>query len=134
MGTELARIMIVEDERIVARDLAATLVDLGYAVTGMVGTGEEAIVKAKEWQPDLVLMDIRLAGSIDGVEASSRIKSERDTPIIFLTSHSDRETLRRATVTAPARLSREAIQSSGAAMRDRDRVVSPRDRRAIART
>ena len=93
--------MIVEDERIVARDLAATLVDLGYAVAGMVGTGEEAVAKAKEVLPDLILMDIRLAGPIDGVEACSRIKSERDTPVIFLTSHSDRETLRRATVTAP---------------------------------
>ncbi len=97
----LARILIVEDETIIARDLASTLVELGYAVAGMATSGEVAVVMARALLPDLVLMDIRLAGPLDGIGAAVQINGEREVPIIFLTSHADRDTLRRAALSAP---------------------------------
>jgi PAS domain S-box-containing protein len=97
----LGRILVVEDERIVARDLADTLTDLGYFVMGTAATGAEAILQARTQRPDLVLMDIRLKGGVDGVQAAGKIRSERDIPVIFLTAHSDDETLRRAKQTDP---------------------------------
>jgi len=95
------RILVVEDERVIARDLTATLVELGYDPIAVVGTGEDAIRSARELAPDLVLMDIRLAGRLDGIAASAAIREELEIAVVFLTSHSDRETLRRATHTAP---------------------------------
>lgn len=95
------RILVVEDERIVARDLANILTELGYEVVATVATGSEAILQARLLSPSLVLMDIRLSGAIDGVEASRQIRLARDVPVIFLTAHSDEDTLRRATATAP---------------------------------
>jgi PAS domain S-box-containing protein len=100
-GIASRRLLIVEDERIVARDLAQTLTDLGYAVVGTSATGDDAVAQAHDHQPDLVLMDIRLAGVKDGIQAAAEIRSERDIPIIFLTAHSDDDTLRRAKQTGP---------------------------------
>jgi light-regulated signal transduction histidine kinase (bacteriophytochrome) len=91
----------VEDERIVALDLATTLRRLGYSVEGPVDTGERAVEAARRTRPDLVLMDIRLRGEMDGVAAATRIGEETDAPIVFLTAHSDRETLERAKEAAP---------------------------------
>ncbi len=88
--------MLVEDERIVAMDLQATLVELDYEVAAAVTTGEAAIENARALRPNVILMDIRLAGVLDGVEAATQIHAESNIPIIFLTSHSDQETLRRA--------------------------------------
>jgi signal transduction histidine kinase len=96
-----ARILVVEDERIVARDLASALTDLGYSVPATVATGEDAISRARDLRPDLVLMDIRLAGAIDGVQAASSVRQDQDIPVIYLTAHSDDETLRRAMQTEP---------------------------------
>lgn len=98
---EQAKILVVEDEGIVAIDLQATLEDLQYIVTAVVDSGELAIEKAKETQPDLVLMDIRLAGKIDGIEAAEIIRSQLDIPVIYLTAYADKETLKRAKVTLP---------------------------------
>jgi len=95
------RILVVEDERIVARDLEGALTELGYVVPAAVATGEEAIERARDLQPDVVLMDIRLPGAIDGIQAATSIRAERDIPIIYLTAHSDDETLRRAMQTEP---------------------------------
>jgi CheY-like chemotaxis protein len=100
---ELGRILIVEDEAIVAYDLADTLGAMGYTVLGIAESGEDAVAMARELAPDLVVMDIRLAGAIDGFEAATRIRSERDVAIIYLTAHSDRETTRRARRTDPFR-------------------------------
>jgi PAS domain S-box-containing protein len=97
----LGRILIVEDEAVVAHDLGASLTELGYSVLGDAASGEEAIQQAARLSPDLVLMDIRLAGKIDGIEATAAIRKQRDIPVIYLTAHSDDETLRRATETAP---------------------------------
>jgi len=100
-GETPARILVVEDERIVAHDLASALRELGYAVPATVATGEEAVERARELQPDVVLMDIRLPGAIDGIRAASSIRQEHDIAVIYLTAHSDDETLRRAMQTEP---------------------------------
>ena len=100
-ATGSGRILVVEDEAIIAADLAETLGSLGYDVVATVDTAEDAIVSAADLVPDLVLMDVRLAGAVDGIEAAATIKQRADIPVIFLTAHSDDETLRRAIGTAP---------------------------------
>ena len=96
-----ASILIVEDEAIVAADLAGKLHRLGYAISGSTACGEEALALARERAPALVLMDIRLAGAMDGVTTAEHIRRECDVPVIFLTAHSDRATLERAKLTEP---------------------------------
>lgn len=94
-------ILVVEDESIVARDIQSRLKKLGYTVTGIASSGEEAIKKAAEKNPDLVLMDIRLKGKIDGVEAAKEIHDRFKVPVIYLTAYADEATLERAKVTEP---------------------------------
>jgi len=84
-----ARILIVEDESIVQLDLQTRLRRLGYAVVGVAARGEEAVAKAAELVPDLVLMDVRLNGPMDGIEAARRIRSERLIPIVYVTAYAD---------------------------------------------
>ena len=96
-----ATILIVEDEAIVAEDLSQKLGRLGYEVCGITAQGEEAVVLARDRRPNLVLMDVRLQGRMDGVEAAALIRGEGDLPVIFLTAHSDRPTLQRAKLTEP---------------------------------
>jgi PAS domain S-box-containing protein len=98
---QVRRILIVEDEQVVALDLQASLEKLGYAVAAQVATGEAAIEKAGALLPDLVLMDIQLAGKLDGTEAAEQISSRFDLPVIFLTAFADEATLRRARVSGP---------------------------------
>ncbi len=95
------QILIVEDEGIVAKDLQGMLRRLGYHVPATVGTGELAIQTALQNQPDLILMDIQLRGSMDGVQASAAITSQQDVPILYLTANSDEATLQRAKATGP---------------------------------
>jgi len=94
-------VLIVEDDFIVAKVIEKNLIDLGYAVAGLVATGEEAIAKAGSEKPDLVLMDIQLLGDMDGITASEKIHTAFNIPVIFLTALSDRQTFDRALVTAP---------------------------------
>src|SRR5262245_46027185 len=94
-----ARIMIVEDERILALDLAETLDELGYTVAGMASRGDEAIELARRPDRQLILMDVRLEGEIDGIAAAETIRDEHDVPVVFLTAHADNDTLKRATST-----------------------------------
>lgn len=96
-----ARILVVEDEAIVAADVTSKLTHLGYDVVGTASRGEQAVTMANTLRPNLVLMDILLSGDMDGVEAADRIRQECPAPIVFLTAHSDSETLARAKVTAP---------------------------------
>ena len=98
---EKVRILVVEDERIVARDIVTSLEALGYEVCASVSSGEEAIEKAEKMHPHLVLMDIRLEGEMNGVESAGRIRQRFHIPVIYLTAHTDEETLRRAKVTQP---------------------------------
>jgi len=89
-------ILIVEDEVIVAADLAGKLDQLGYRVAATTATGEQAVELARQHRPDLVLMDIRLAGAMDGIAAAAAIRRELDLPVIFLTAHSDAATISQA--------------------------------------
>ena len=95
------RILIVEDEEIVATDIAESVQDLGYSVCGIVASGEEAIAETSQKRPDLILMDITLAGEMDGISAAVEIGKSFGVPVVYLTAHSDEATLERAKVTEP---------------------------------
>jgi len=95
------KILIVEDQLIIAMDLQQTLENLGYEVTGIAGTAEECFIFFNKEKPDLVLMDIMLSGSVDGISAAEVIHKNFDVPIIYLTAHSDDNSLLRANLTGP---------------------------------
>ncbi len=82
------RILLVEDERITAMAERELLESLGYRVTATAATGEEAVRKAAEERPDLILMDISLQGKMDGIEAAATIRKQIDIPVIFVTAYS----------------------------------------------
>ena len=96
-----AKILITEDEFIVALDLQSRLHNLGYEVVGIASSGDDAILQVQDKQPDLVLMDIMLYGGMDGIDASNHIRELCDVPVIFLTANSDPATLERAGATHP---------------------------------
>lgn len=95
------RILIVEDEAVTAMSTAQILDALGYVVVGSVGTGEEAVARAVADAPDVVLMDVRLGGAMDGVDAAAQIRQRSDVPVIYVTGYTDRELLDRAKATRP---------------------------------
>jgi two-component system, cell cycle response regulator len=94
-------ILLVEDEGVIARDLEDTLTRLGYRVSGVASEGTEAIEMARELHPQLVVMDVSLRGELDGIEAAYAIQEDAPVPVIFLTGHTDTETLQRAVMTGP---------------------------------
>jgi two-component system cell cycle sensor histidine kinase/response regulator CckA len=94
-------ILVVEDESVISADLCECLNDMGYQVVGEAASGEEALRKAARHKPDIVLMDIVLDGEMDGIAAAERLQQDHDIPVIFLTSHADTGTIRRATSTEP---------------------------------
>lgn len=95
------KILIVEDETVVSADLAQVLNRLGYSVCGQVTTGYDAIRYAQREWPDLVLMDIRLSGEIDGVEAAQHISTNLNIPVVFLTAFDNPELVERAVAAEP---------------------------------
>lgn len=95
------KILIVEDQIIVARDEQHILEALGYTVVGAAATGEGAITLAETLQPDLVLMDVMLKGEMDGIEAARHIRERFDIPVIFVTAYADQSTLQRAKLIGP---------------------------------
>jgi diguanylate cyclase (GGDEF)-like protein/PAS domain S-box-containing protein len=97
-----AKILVVEDERIVAIDLEDRLLSMGYTVVGNVPSGEQAIALANQTRPDLLLMDIKLNGQLDGVETARIIKDQSDISVVYLTAFADAKTLARAKLTEPA--------------------------------
>lgn len=96
-----SRILIVEDESLVAQFTEKSLRSLGYRVVGTAASGETALQAALQQWPDLVLMDIALQGAMDGVAAAKEIRSRFDIPVVFLTGRQDEETLARATGADP---------------------------------
>lgn len=96
-----SKILIVEDEAIIAKDLQWRLESIGYNVPHIVSGGKDAIEKVRTDNPDLVLMDIMIKGEIDGIEAAEQIRAIADIPVIYLTAYADEETLERAKVTEP---------------------------------
>lgn len=95
------RILVVEDENIIAMEVEDRLKNLGYLVPAIVSTGPDAITAAAEIQPDLILMDIMLKGKMDGIEAARQIHHRFNIPIIYLTAYADENTLQRAKITQP---------------------------------
>jgi len=91
-----ARILIVDDELMIAWDLERRLTGLGYVVLGLASSGQEAIEKALELRPDLVLMDIRLPGTMGGIEAAKRIRAQLQTVIVYMTAYADEPGMPRA--------------------------------------
>lgn len=99
--TTRARVMVVEDDRIVARDISEQLGRIGHSVIGVTARGEAAVELAISNRPDLVLMDIRLEGEIDGIDAARQIRARCQIPVVFLTAYADDETVRRASQAEP---------------------------------
>jgi len=99
--TEKINILVVENETVVALNIQNRLEEIGYGVPDIVSSGEQAIEIAESTQPDLVLMDIRLTGKVDGIQAAEEIRTKLKIPIVYMTAYSDRETLERAKVTEP---------------------------------
>lgn len=99
--SEKDRILILEDERIVAEDIKQTLLGLGYSVVDIVSTGEQALKVIEEKSPDLVLVDIVLEGDMNGIEVTDTIRSRFSIPTIYLTAYAGEETLERAKRTEP---------------------------------
>ncbi|MGA3024724.1 MAG: response regulator [Bryobacteraceae bacterium] len=96
MGSAEQKIMVVEDEGLIAADLQSRLERVGYSVPPVAGTGAEALKIIRETSPDLVLMDIRLRGDLDGIEVAEQVRRELDIPVVYLTAYEDQETLERA--------------------------------------
>jgi PAS domain S-box-containing protein len=100
-GEARRSILVVEDEAVVAEDLQHRLGELGYEVAGWAASGEDAVRLAAEAHPDLVLMDIRIRGELDGIEAAHAIRERADIPVIFVTAFADADTLARAKAVEP---------------------------------
>jgi len=104
------RILIVEDEGLIARDIEDMVRNAGYEVCAVVGTGEDAVERAERTHPDLILMDIILRGKMDGVEAAEKIRERFNIPVIYLTAHTDENTLQRAKLTEPLGYSLKPVE------------------------
>ncbi|MDR4989286.1 MAG: response regulator [Bacteroidales bacterium] len=95
------KILIIEDESIVAKDIQNSLKKLGYNVSGVVNSGDKAIKEVEENRPDMILMDIMLKGSMTGIETAKIIKERFNLPVIFLTAYADDNTVNKAKITEP---------------------------------
>ncbi len=95
------KILVVEDEGLVAKSIQSMLTNMGYEVPDVALSGEKAIKKAGEIRPDLILMDIKLKGEMDGIEAAEIIHDRFDIPVVYLTAYADEDTLQRAKITEP---------------------------------
>ncbi len=101
MENTQARVFVVEDEGLIAHSIATSLRRAGYQVAGIAGSGEEALEKVSDLRPQLILMDIHLSGRMNGIEVAERVKELYEIPVVYLTAHSDVETLNRAKITEP---------------------------------
>jgi len=99
--TDHAKVLVVEDEQIVAMDVRSQLCGLGYEVVGIATTGKEALRFCEERHPDLVLMDIQLQGPRDGIATASEVRRRWQIPVVFMTAFAGEETLSRAKLSAP---------------------------------
>ncbi len=99
--SETIRVLVVEDETIIAMDLQGILKQFGYEVCRVVSSGEESIRTAKRYRPDVVLMDIKLRGSMNGITAAKHIRSDLEIPVIYLTAYSDPYTMNSVNASEP---------------------------------
>jgi CheY-like chemotaxis protein len=93
------KMLVVEDEAIIAEHIAILLKNMGYSVVGIVASGEDAIHVTEQMKPDLVLMDIMLQGNMDGIETAQEISNRFEIPVVYLTANADDQTLKRASRT-----------------------------------
>jgi CheY-like chemotaxis protein len=107
-----ARVLIAEDERLVARGLERQLRRQGFSVVGLASTGPEAIQQALEHRPDMILMDIRLRGEMDGIEAAASVRKQLNTRIVYMSAYIDEATLARAQATQPDAFLNKPFSSS----------------------
>ena len=112
MKTAKPQIVLVEDEIIIAQDLKRNLINMGYNVPAVVFSGEDALVQASTLKPNLVLMDIKLRGKIDGIEAAGEIQKKFNIPVIYITANADHVTVERASKTEPYGFIYKPIQLS----------------------
>ena len=98
---KIYKILIVEDEMIIAANISLQLINLGYQITGTIPRGEEVIDHIEQNSPDIILMDINLKGNLDGIEIVHLIQKNNNTPIIYLTANADETTFNRAKQTNP---------------------------------
>ena len=101
MGTSI-KILVIENEMVIAAKISMQLTNLGYEVTGILSRGEEAIQHVKENKVDIMLLDINLKGKIDGIETATQIQQQSNISIIYLTANADEATFNRAKTTKPA--------------------------------
>lgn len=99
---EKAKILIVEDEGSIAKCLMLTLSQVGYSIVDIVASGEEAVDIALQARPDLVLMDIKLSGEIDGITAFEQIRKSADIPVVFVSAYADQVFIDRAMLMKPS--------------------------------
>jgi len=102
MTDTLIKILVVEDEMIIAAKISMQLTNLGYEVTGILPRGEQAIQQVKENKPDIILLNINLKGNLDGIETARQVQLFADIPIIYLTANADEATFNRAKHTKPS--------------------------------
>ena len=95
------KVLIVEDESIIAMETESVLTGLGYEIVAIVDTGEKAIEVTEQQKPDIILMDIRIKGEIDGIDTAEIIRSKFEIPVVFLTAHLDEERLEKVKLTMP---------------------------------
>ena len=95
------KILVVEDEMIIAAKISMHLTNLGYEVTGILPRGEEALLSVEENRPDIVLMDIRLKGEMNGIDTAILMQKNGDIPVIFLTANADEATFNKAKAARP---------------------------------
>ncbi|MDX1603146.1 MAG: response regulator, partial [Salinimicrobium sediminis] len=98
---EKVKLLIVEDEMIIAAHISLQLSEMGYEVTGIVPRGEEALVHVKENPPDIILLDINLKGELDGIETARQMQRTRNIPVIYLTANADDAHFNKAKDTHP---------------------------------
>lgn len=141
LQSQSARLMIVEDQRVISADLEGIMGKLGYNVVAVCSSGEEAILAIAKVKPDVVLMDIRLAGKMDGIDAAAQIKEQYGIPLVYLTAYEDEETIVRAKLTTPfgyvvkpytSRELRAAIEIALYRHRSEQQVADERARRRAA--
>ena len=96
-----AGILVVEDEQVIAMSISKSLERLGYSVVDVVNAGDVAVSRALDLSPDLILMDIMLEGSMDGIETARTLRARTDIPVIYLTAYADTATVERARETMP---------------------------------
>ena len=97
----MTKVLVVEDQRIVAKDIQAKLEGLGYEVPAIVSYGEQVQDIAERTRPDLVLMDIKLEGAMDGIEAAVKLRHAMEIPVIYITAYADDDTLKRVKLSEP---------------------------------